>query len=61
MEEQKLQMEREMNEMRAKMEKMSSPVVGKPQAQMKTSLGVGKPKEQKRPGQSTFYKVTVLT
>ena len=63
MEEQKLQMEREMNEMREKMEKMTStsPVAGKPEVKKKRPSGTRKPEEWKRTGQSTFYNVTIYT
>ena len=60
MEEQKRQMEREMKEMRDKVEKMTSPVTGKPEARIAKSM-TRKPEQQKRKGQSTFYKVTIYT
>ena len=46
-----------MKEMREKMEQMTSPVATKSKVQMKTPSGTRKPEEQKRTGQSTFYKV----
>ena len=53
MEEQKRQMDREMNEMRKKMEKMTSPVATKPEVQMNTTSGTRRPEEHRRSGQST--------